>query len=231
MRRVVDYVSHDWQLKLTSVGIAFLLWLSLQSGKPYSYRMTDVPVRVVNRDAEWVVSSEPSPAAVDVTFRGRFSDLLELRSSGVSVIVPVEDVRDTAAVYALRSAWIDLGGASRDIAVGEVRPDSIRITFDRIATRLVGLRARFTGVLPAGHELAGPPVIDPTVVRVSGPAGRLARMDSLQLQAIDVRGITSHDTTVLTIDTTGMGVMVSPRRIRVILPVRAVSATAGTPIR
>jgi hypothetical protein len=218
VRKVLDAIAFNWQLKLTALGIALLLWLVVQSGKPYRYRMSQVPVKVVNQDGDWIVARPPSPSTVSIEFYGRFRDLLELASSGVSVLVPVEDVQDTIAVYALHRGSVDLGTASRDITVGSIRPDSVYVTFDRMATRLAEVYAPLTGTPPAGYELAGALITDPSVVRVSGPSRRLARMDTITLPPIDIGRITGYDTTEITIDTVGTGVMVSPRRVRVIVP-------------
>ncbi|MEO5511377.1 MAG: YbbR-like domain-containing protein [Longimicrobiales bacterium] len=213
-------MTRNWQLKLTAIVIAFLLWAAVQSGRPYRYRMTRVPVRVVNHDPEWVVSSDVSPAAVSIEFRGSFRDLLKLATAGVAIEVPVGDVSGRTAVYSLRSGWVDLGRASSDIEVGRIVPESVHVAFDRIATRLVAVRAKFDGALPDGYELRGAPVLDPAVVRVSGPAQRLTEMDTVDLPAIDLAGRRVSETVELMIDTTGLGVTVSPRRVRVALPVR-----------
>jgi YbbR domain-containing protein len=222
MARLLHSVSRNWQLKLTALAVAFLLWLVVQGGKPYRYRMTHVPVRVANGDGEWVMSHSPLPPSVSIDFHGRFRDLLNLSSSGIAVVIPVADVRDTVATYSIQPGWIDFGTTRDDISVGAIRPDTVRVSFDRIATRLVVLQAPLSGDVSAGFTLAGPVIIDPAVVRVSGASRRIAQMDTLRLPAVDISALAAYDTTEIMIDTTGMGVTVSPRRIRVIVPVQKV---------
>jgi hypothetical protein len=220
MRRPLQAVVNNWQLKLAAFAIAFLLWLAVQGGRPYRYRMPHVPVRVANSDPEWIVSSEPVPATVSIEFHGTFRDLLRLPSSKPAVIVPVDRVRDTAGVYILRNEWVDAGSPGHDIVIGPIRPDSVRISFDRVATRLIAVRAHFTGKVQDGYELAGLPIIDPPVVRASGPSRRLAHMDTLDLDDIDVSGLTADDTVTLTIDTAAIGANITPRRVRIVVPIR-----------
>jgi YbbR domain-containing protein len=220
-------ITNNWQLKLIALAVAFLLWLGIQSGRPYRYRMAHVPVRVINHDPEWVIAGDVVPATVAIDFRGSFRDLMELAKAGVAIEIPVDDVTGGSAVYSLRSSWVNLGSASRSIVIRAIRPDSVHLSFDRIATRLVTVRAVLEGDLPAGLELSGAPVLDPGIVRVSGPARRLARMDTLDLRPIDLGSLRQTETMEVMIDTTGLGVTVSPRRVRVALPVRA--ATRSVP--
>jgi YbbR domain-containing protein len=227
LQKLLETVADNWRLKLTAFAIAFLLWMAVQSGKPYRYRMAHVPVRIVNNNPEWIVSAPPAPATVSIEFQGRFRDLVRLPSAEPAVLIPVQSVTDTVAVFRLREAWVDMGSASGDILIGRIRPDSVRVTFDRMATRLITLQAQFSGALADGYELAGLPLIDPPVVRASGPARRLGRLDTLQLENIDLSGLRADDTVRLTIDTTGLGATITPRRVRVVVPVRPQQTLLG----
>jgi YbbR domain-containing protein len=229
VRKLFETATNNWQLKLTALALAFLLWLAVQSGKPYRYRMSQVPVRIVNHDAEYVVSNAPTPAFVSIEFFGRFRDLMALPASGVEVRIPVENVSDTSAAYGVRRENVDFGSADGDVTTGSIRPDTVHVSFDRIATRLVILRATLAGAPPSGYSLVGPPTTDPQVVRVSGPSRRLARMDTIHLPAIDISRMTGAQVAEVTIDTTNLGVTVSPRRIRVTVPLQSAQQQQSPP--
>jgi YbbR domain-containing protein len=220
MRSPLSLVTNNWQLKITSVVVAFLLWLGVQGSKPYLYRMSHVPVRISNRDAEWVIASTPSPATVSIEFHAPFRDLLHLSAAKPVVVIPVADVTDTAAVFALKQSWVNTGDTDKGVLVGRIDPDTVRVSFDRVATRLVTLHARFTGKVADGYELAGAPMIDPSVVRASGAARRLARLDTIYLQNIDISGMRGDDTVQVNIDTAGLGAFISPTHARVLVPIR-----------
>jgi YbbR domain-containing protein len=236
MRAIWNRLSHNWQLKLSALGIATVLWLGVQSGRPYRYRMDHVPVRVANHDAEWVVAAQPSPAFVSVELEGLYRDLLRLGTLRPRVVIPVDDVSDTAAIFALKRAWLDYAVPTNargvtNITVVRMQPDTIRVSFDRLATRLVSLHARFSGAIADGYELAGPPIIDPAVVRATGAARLLARLDSIELPAIDVSSMRGDDTVTLDLDTTAIGATITPHRARIIVPIRRkVSMTEQTPV-
>jgi YbbR domain-containing protein len=219
MRGLPGPLTNNWQLKLSAFAIAVVLWFVVQGDKPYTHRMS-LPVLVANHDAEWVLTREPSPSHVAVRFSGSYRDLIALRNANPSIIVPVEAVRDSVQTRLLQRARVDVGSVEGSVAINDFRPDSVRLAFDRIATRLVALRPHFNGDVPSGYELEGPPIIEPVMVRASGPARRLAKMDSINLPPINVSGVRAIDTFDLVIDTTTLHASISPRRVRVILPMR-----------
>src|SRR5687768_15971065 len=133
MRGIPGFLSNNWQLKLAAFAIAIVLWFAVQGDKPYRYRMS-IPVRVVNRDAEWIMTRAPDPATVTVQFSGAYRDLIRLRGALPSIIVPVDNVQDSIQKRALQRAWVDVGGVE-GVSIGVVRPDTVRLAFDRIATR------------------------------------------------------------------------------------------------
>ena len=130
MRGLLGTFAYNWQLKLAAFAIAIVLWFVVQGDKPYTYRMS-LPVRVANQDAEWVLTREPSPSHVVVEFSGAYRDLIALRSADPSIVVPVQDVRDSVQRRALQRSWVDVGSAEGSVAVGPIRPDTVRLAFDR----------------------------------------------------------------------------------------------------
>ena len=62
-----------------------------------------------------------------------------------------------------------------------------------------------------GFALAGPVQGSPGVVRVRGPADRLAEVDSIPARAIDLSGMTQTARQVVEVDTSGLGDLVFDR--------------------
>jgi YbbR domain-containing protein len=209
--------TQNWALKLSALGLAFLLWTVVKADN--QVEIPDVPVRVVNRDPEWMhVATEP-PSAV-VVFSGPVRELLRLALEKPNVIVPIDDVTDSVSVHILRSNFLSLFDGLSSTRVEEFRPPTVRLRFDRITTVEVPLAIRLTGSPVEGYEIAGPPRVEPRVVRVSGATSRLASLDSLRLPAIDLGARSATDTQIVAIDTTGLGVIVSPQQAQVIVPIR-----------
>jgi YbbR domain-containing protein len=221
LRRLPGGFTENWALKLSALGLAFLLWTVVKADN----RMVieDIPVRVVARDADWVLANEPQPSEVAVVFSGPVRELLRVAVEKPGIIIPIDNVNDSTEVHILRTNFVSLSNGLNNTRVEEFRPNTVRLQFDRVTTRLLPLAVRVTGTPVQGFELAGPPAIDPPSVRVSGATSRVAQMDSIVLPPVDISAFTTTDTLLVPIDTTGLGVIVSPRQAQVIVPMRRVA--------
>jgi hypothetical protein len=176
-----------------------------------------------------VLASDPQPASVGVVFTGPVRELLRVAVEKPSIIIPIDDVNDSTEVHILRTNFVSLSNGLNNTRVEEFRPNTVRLRFDRVTTRLLPLAIRVTGTPVEGFEQTGPPVIEPSSVRVSGATSRLASMDSILLPPIDIGTLTASDTHVVAIDTTGLGVIVSPRQAQVVVPIRRVPVDTVPP--
>ncbi|CAN5823327.1 hypothetical protein BH23GEM9_BH23GEM9_24560 [soil metagenome] len=230
LQRAIDWMSTDWALKLTALVLSFLLWTTVRADAPGVWEM-NVPVRIVNNDADWVITGAPDPPEVRVTLRGPYRELLRAESERPDLIAAVTTVTDSVQILTLSRDRVRMPPGTPNIVVSEPRPDWVRATFDRVSTRLIPIAVSVRGEPAAGFELVGPLQIEPTVVRASGAGRNLARIDTLRLPAIDLRAIRGVDTLEMTIDTAGTGLIITPRTVRVVVPVRPTSgdtaATAG----
>ena len=237
IQRAIDSMTKDWALKLTALALAFLLWTSVRADAPGGWDPETIAVRVMNDDPEWIVAEPPSPAEVQVRFRGPYRELLRAASDRPEIIIPFDDVDDSVVVRPLSRNWVRMPPGTEQVTVLEIIPAEVRVTFDRMGTRLLPVAATLRGHLPVGYELVGVPDVEPSMVRAAGSGRALARIDSLRLPPIDLRDRRALDTIELTIDTTGTGLIISPRTVRVVVPIRPIlsdstpvpfSAPAGT---
>jgi YbbR domain-containing protein len=230
LQRIIDWTTADWALKVTALALAFLLWTTVRAEAPNQTVLDDVELRIVNNTADWIVADAPSPAAVRVVFRGPTRELLRFVTQQPDILVPINEVSDSVEVIPLSRNWVRLPPGTPSVDVLSISPEMVRLTFDRVATRLLPIATRLDGSLPQGFELMSAPEVDPVVVRASGAGRNLARIDSLRLPAIDLRDIRGVDTLELTIDTTGTGLIISPRNVRVIVPVRPILTDTVLPV-
>lgn len=227
LQRLIAWTTADWALKLTALALAFLLWTTVQADAPGEWVANNIQVRVVNNDPDWVVADAPTPSEVSVTFSGPYRELLRAASERPDIIVPVDQVSDSTEVYPLSVNRVRMPPGTPNTGVVGIQPGMVRVSFDRVMTRLIPVAVPLHGELAPGFELAGPVVVDPSVVRASGAGRNLARIDSLRLPPIDLRDRHGLDTLDITIDTTGTGLILSPRTVRVIVPVRPLLAEPG----
>jgi YbbR domain-containing protein len=226
LRRLIDWTTTDWALKAISLVLAFLLWTTVRADAPGQWQ-TEISVRVLNNDADWVVADAPVPSTVTVVFRGPYRELLRAASERPEVIVPVDQVNDSSEVHQLRRSWVRMPPGTEGTDVASFRPEYVRLTFDEVMTRLLPVAAQLQGEAAPGFELAGRIEIEPSGVRAIGARRNLARIDSLRLPPIELRERRGVDTLELTIDTTGTGLIISPRTVRVIVPVRPLLTDTG----
>jgi YbbR domain-containing protein len=220
--RLIASLRGNWLLKLTALGLAFLLWSVVRAEAPTRVTIPDVPVRVVMRDADWVLAAPPNPATVSVVFSGPVRELVRLAVQRPELVVPIDEVRDSTEIHVLRTGWVAMQAGMDNTRADDVLPSTARLVFDRVTTRILPLALRAAGELPEGLELVGPIRLEPADVRASGAARRLDGIDSLRLPPIDLRAVRGYDTLTVAIDTAGTGLLVSPRTVRVIVPARAI---------
>ena len=229
MRITAESFTSNWALKLTSLAVAFLLWGAVKAEVPERVKLSDVPVRVVNRDADWILAAPPEPATVEIEFSGPTRELLRFAVQRPEVLVPVDEVQDSAEVRVLRTGWVQLYGGMDNTRVEDIRPSTVQLRFDRVVSRLIPVSVRVIGQPAQGHQLAGEVVVDPTVVRASGAASIMAELDTLRLGPIDLSGWTATDSFPLGVDTAGLGLIISPMTVRVVVPVEPRDSLAEAP--
>jgi len=214
----LEAITHNWHLKLTAVVLAFLFWAALRREQPYNYTFNRVPVRVVNEDPNWVLASPPDPAFVRVTMEGPGGELLQVASEPPVLRVPIANVTDSTQLQELSTSWVQYEQRP-GTRVARIEPVNVRLAFERVGAKLLPVAIDFSGRPAEGYVLAAPPIIDPAVVRASGGVGRLERLDSLWL-SLNLDNRQGVDTLEIQVDTTGMGLVLSPNRVRVILSLR-----------
>ena len=158
MRRLLDRLTNDLLLKVTSLGLAFLLWSLVKTDNQVP--IADIPIQVVNQDPGWVLDGLPEPATVQVTFSGPVRELFRVAAERPSVLVPIDDVSDTTEVVLLHTNWVNLGNRVTATRVEDIRPTAIRLRFDRVSTKTIPVAARFIGAPVPGFEMHGAVVID-----------------------------------------------------------------------
>jgi hypothetical protein len=216
--KALEAITHNWQLKLTALVLAFLFWAALRREQPYNYTFNRVPVRVINEDPNWVLASSPDPAFVRVTMEGPGGELLQVASNPPEIRVPVGTVADSTQLQELTSAWVYYEQRPGTRVV-RIEPVTVRLAFERVGAKLLPLAVDFSGQPADGYVLSGPPLVEPAMVRASGGVGRLARLDSLRL-SLNLDNRQGVDTLEVQVDTTGMGLVLSPNRVRVIVSLR-----------
>ena len=203
-------ITDSWELKLTALGLAVLLWAAVRSEESTRFTMQDVPVEMRLTDDDWVVDGAIEPRIVSVDVVGPVRELIRLAFAEASMIVPVEDVEDTVELYRTRAEWVEFDGRFEGLRVDEIQPAVLRMRFQPIERRMVPVAARLNGDLSSSARR----VIEPAEVLVEGPRNRVEAIDSIVVHVPDL-GAVLDGSVSLPLDTTGSGVTVQPAGVRV----------------
>lgn len=226
MKYVPGVLTHNWKLKLASLGLAIFLWAVVRQPAEQQ-EVRAVPVQVQLEAAGWTLVGEPIPDEVRVRFGGSMNDIANLAFNPPPLVIPIDRVHSRDTVVDVRGSWIRLDGRG-NVFPREIRPEAVRLHFDRLGRTAVPVAPRFTGELPQDLVLADSIAVSPSVVRVRGPTALVEALDSIPLQPLDLGSVRSSGSYGVTVDTTGLGdvepttrevslqIQVEPRQERVI---------------
>ncbi|HEX2206609.1 MAG TPA: YbbR-like domain-containing protein [Longimicrobium sp.] len=217
-------LTYNWRLKLAALGLAVLIWAAVSAEQVTSQW---IPVRIdpVVRDPEFVLAGPPDPAEVRVRFSGPGRELWELALDRPTLVLPLADIGNRRA-FALDASMLRIpGGLS--VNVQDIRPAVVRVDVQRLASRLVPVRARLAARSTERYVVGDNLVVLPAEVRVTGPADRLAALDSVDTRSFEIVPDDSTFSQEVPLDTAGMeGLSFSRTRVRVSGPVDVRGARA-----
>lgn len=207
MRFLPEVLSRNWQLKVSAIALAVLLWTVPRFESPSHQTLADVPVRVQLNDPNWELMGDPLPAQVSVSLSGPARELFALSMDQPSIVVPVDRVASPDTAVQLRFPWLRVP-EREGVVVEAMEPHSVQLAFERIEVVEVPLGVKLSGTLPEGLALAQAPVLSDSLVRVSGAASQIAALDSLFVVPLDLAGLTGSGRFTQPVDTSGLNGMV-----------------------
>lgn len=222
--RVMGFLTEHWALKLAALALALLLWLAVRANTPKRATYRNVPVQVDLRDPEWRLDGAPTPSEVSVTVSGSMGALMALAGNPPRIVLPVDRVTDSTELHVVPVHWIqfpaEVERGPGGLTVLGLRPDTIRLQYERLESRTMPLQVRTRGSLPDGLALAMPINTTPAVVEVRGPGRRLQALDSVPLRPVDLSGLRSTTNVPTPVDTAAIsGLQVLPQEVNVVLRV------------
>lgn len=228
LKRILRFFTENWALKLAALALAILLWLAVRANAPKQTEFRNIPVTVDLLDPDWRLDGDPVPSTVAVVVVGSTPDLLALASNQPRVILPVERVNDSIQTQVVPIQWVQFppNVNAREARVVAVRPDTIRLRFERLASRMLPVKVRTRGDLPNGLALALPIQTNPAAVEVRGPARALEGLDTVPLLPVELSGLRSTTNVPAGVDTAAIGgsLRFDPREVNVVLRVVPVIA-------
>ena len=184
-RKPLNFLGSKNGLRVVSVLAAIIVWYTIQAATSNTIFVSDIPL-VVQPPPEWIVVDQ-SADTVDVAFLGSRDDLRYLSRELIKATVDVRDHAQTGAfVVELGPADINAPTPAR---IDFISPTALTIRLDRETTKQVPVKVETQNLLPDGYEIEQM-VVTPAMVELSGPAQRLAMLESVNTIPVDLDGRT-----------------------------------------
>jgi YbbR domain-containing protein len=176
-----DVLLRNWAIKLTSVFLAFLLWLAVR-GEPPAERVITVPLEIII-PADMQITGE-RPGNVEVTLRGSANSMW-FGQPFPSCRVDLGDATEGEHEIPLTVADVRVPAAS-GIQVLSVRPARIKLTLEKTISRVVPIRV-VRGEPPLDLEVYSVKVAPPQVT-ITGPRSHVDKLRQIPTENISLSG-------------------------------------------
>lgn len=211
-RRLIASFTERLQLKGAALFLALVLWFIVSATEPSEQL---VPVRF-NPLLDSTLTLMEAPPPVQALVIGRTRELLKLYAAPPTLRRLVDaDVPDTVTIE-LRPTDVDLPAGVQAI-VRDVQPRSITLRFATAASRTVPVRSALSVIPDTGVRITGAVRFEPDSVRITGNRRVIATITAVSTLASQLR-IRDSTPLLVGLDTAGMGVLVRPGQVRVLVP-------------
>lgn len=199
--------------KGAALFLSLVLWLAVNGEEPYE---DTVPVELVlELDSTLALVGGVPPVQAQVIGPARDVTKLRLTPPEIRRTIP-GDVGDSVR-FDLSAADV-LAPPGVDVDVRRVEPGAVTLHFTTRVQRRVPVRSRVHVTVDSALRAIGGPRLMPDSVTVVGTRSRVEAVEWVPTEEADV---VIHDTlgVLMPLDTTGLGVQVSPARVRIRVPV------------
>jgi YbbR domain-containing protein len=182
MNPVRNWITHNWFLKLLSLGLATTLWVAIAS-ETSSEIGIEVPLEYRNVPAQVEITGDAANT-VEVRLRGAANVVKDITPKQVSTTVDLSNATPGERTIMLTAQNVQ---APFGTEVIRINPSLVRINLEQTISKMVSVVPTMQGQPADGFEL-GKVMVSPDKVRLQGPESRIASVDSLSTAPINVSG-------------------------------------------
>lgn len=183
-------VRHNLGLKLLSLGLAVGLWLAV-ARDPVAEVAVDVPIEFHNMPDNLEIGSETIPRA-QIRLRGPESAIHRMQTSDVHAEINLDGAKPGQRTFDLTARQVR---KPNELEVVQVIPGQFQLSFDSRLRRQVPVHPRVIGDFASGYAIGSIEAL-PSAIVISGPRGRVEKVESAITDPVDVSGTTSQSTFV-----------------------------------
>jgi hypothetical protein len=202
VRSLLRLLIHNWKLKLAAFALGMLLWITVSADQD-TRRLLRLPVVVEVRDPEFELLDGPTPAEIDVVFAGPWRELFDLGINRPPVNLVVGSIREGVQDVTIEPQFIEVP-PRRGISIVDVRPSTVRLTFQRLASAEVPVQLRVRSALRPDLALVDTLEAVPPRVRIFGPAARVRAVEAIATRPFGLPDEPGAFERRVPIDTTGL---------------------------
>jgi YbbR domain-containing protein len=205
VRSLLGIITHNWKLKLSAFALAMLLWITVTADQ-LATRWLPVEVEVEVRDLGFRVIDGPRPEEVEVRITGPRREFWDLAVNRPRVRLVLREASEGSNRYRLEPQFVEIPrGRERGLAAIDVRPASVTLGLERVASAAVPVHAVVREGPREGYAWVDTLEVRPSAVRISGPAERVGAIGRVATRGIDVARETGTFERTVALDTTGLG--------------------------
>jgi len=184
--RAVRLVTHNWGWKLLSLAIATGIWMVV-SNEPQLSTFATARIEFKNLPDNLELASSPETSVL-LELRGPSGELSRLGDGNRSpaVILDMTGIAPGEHTFAIGAANLNL---PRGVRIVRATPSEERFDFDRPLVRAIPVTVRFTGEGRNGYRVSAL-TVDPPTLEIVGPRKRIAAVQSVSTDPIDVGSAT-----------------------------------------
>ena len=183
LQKILEFFGSRNGIRLVAVVSAVVVWYAIRAATSNSMLVTDIPL-AIQPPPDWTVVDR-SAKTVDVAFLGTRDDLRYLNRELIKASLDARNREDNNSfTVPLGPANVNAPGNAR---IDFIRPAQISVRLDRAISKPVPVKVETQNLLPDGYEIEKIAVV-PATVQLSGPARRLADIESISTMPVDLDG-------------------------------------------
>jgi hypothetical protein len=186
----------DFGTKVLGLILALAVYVHVFSTREreMTYR---VPIEVSPLPAGLIVSNG-IPPDVRVRVRASGKDLLKLKTRRFLADIPIETPRPGLLQRPILGSDLKIPRGVRVSSVEVIEPRTLNLMIERGASKTIPVAVRWRGEPGEGRALLYPPRAEPGMVAASGPASRIALMDSAETEPVPLTRGSTRDAKLVT---------------------------------
>lgn len=186
IRFLRNLLLRNWELKLLSLALAFVLWLSLiPEEKTFSEKTLTIPLETLNIPADLELVEKPE-TTIDVTVRAPNRLIDAISAANVSAKLNLAQASIFQQEYPLNETMISIPPGTE---VVRISPNKVKLRLERTKEMMLDVVPTIIGQVGEDFRLVRVDVMPPRVA-VRGPESKLREKDKVTTSPINVSGLT-----------------------------------------